>query len=66
MKSAVATIQNNTISNAGTGIQLSCGADNNVSSNTISDAVTGLSTVPAAFTATNTFFNVGTISSGGC
>jgi hypothetical protein len=66
MKSAVATIQNNTISNAGTGIQLSCGADNNVSSNTISDAVTGLSTVPTGFTASNTFFNVGTISSGGC
>jgi hypothetical protein len=66
MKSAVVTIKNNAIMNAGTGIQFSCGADNNVISNTISDAGTGLSTVPASVTVNNTFFNVGTISADGC
>jgi hypothetical protein len=66
MKSAVVTIKNNTVMNAGTGIQFSCGADNNVISNTINDAGTGLSTVPASVTATNTFFNVGAIRTDGC
>jgi parallel beta-helix repeat protein len=64
---SVATVQGNTIVNSLLGIDFRCNADGNVSSNTITDAGTALSNVPASLSTTNVYFNVGTIrSSGSC
>ena len=57
-------VQSNTISESGTAIEFSCHTGT-VSGNTISEAVIGLDTVPAAFVGANTFESVGTNRTGG-
>jgi hypothetical protein len=66
---SVATIQGNNIANAFVGIEFkptSCYADPNVHSNTITDVGIGIDQVPTSVTSTNTYYNVGTIKTGGC
>lgn len=60
------TVKGNSISNSPTGIKFFCNADNNVSSNSITDATTGVDSVPAGVSTSNTYNNVGTIRTGGC
>jgi len=61
-----AAIQSNTIAKSTIGIDFQCNANPNVHSNIITDAGTGLNFVPAAIGPRDTFFNVGTIRTGGC
>jgi hypothetical protein len=63
---SMALIQNNTIVESAVGIEFVCTANPNVHSNTISDGPKGLDNVPAAIVSTNSYFNVGTIRTGGC
>lgn len=63
---SVPAIQSNTITNSKIGIDFACNADPNVHSNIIMDAGTALNLVPSAITTSNTYFNVGTIRTGGC
>jgi hypothetical protein len=64
--SDVETITGNSIFGAPVGIEFGCSTDPNVHSNTIIDASVGLDEVPTGITATNSYFNVGTIRTGGC
>jgi hypothetical protein len=64
--SATAAVTGNTIAQFSAGISLQCAASANVHSNTILDAAQGLINVPAGAAPSNTYYNVGTISSGGC
>ena len=54
-------IRGNTIAGCPIGIELNGFADGNAHSNTIMDAGVGLDQVPAGFTVSNSYFNVGTI-----
>lgn len=64
--SSVAPINGNTVTDTNIGIEFACTANNNVKSNTIVDASTGVDQVPTGVTTTNTYFNVGTIQSNTC
>jgi len=59
------TVQSNSITQAGSGIDFSCHAGN-VDHNTINAVATGIAQVPGATVSPNTYFNVGTIRTGGC
>jgi hypothetical protein len=50
----------------GSAIQFNCTGGDTVTGNMINNANIGLADVPARFTGYNTFYNVGTISTGGC
>jgi len=58
-------IADNTIANAPTGIEFVCQPNPNVHSNTFNDVGTALNDVPSGTVSTNSYFNVGTISSPG-
>jgi parallel beta-helix repeat protein len=58
------TIKGNSISNAPIGIKFYCNADNNVLSNAITDATTGVDSVPAGVATNNKYYSVGTIRTG--
>ncbi len=60
------TIQSNFIAESSVGIEFFCDTGNTVSHNTINDATTGLDSVPASFSGTNSFDNVATVRTGGC
>jgi len=61
------SVQSNIITQAYNAIDFNCQVDNSVSSNTISVIHNdGLAHVPGAVTSTNTYYNVHTISGGGC
>jgi hypothetical protein len=62
---STALFQGNTITGAYIGIELGCVVTSNVHNNTISDAVIGVDGVPGTVPI-NTYFNVGTVSTGGC
>lgn len=64
--SAVAPVTGNTIVRFPTGIDFKCTAGNNVHSNTILVAGNGLLNVPTGTVSANTYYNLGTMSSGGC
>lgn len=64
--SAVAPVTGNTMVRFPTGIDFKCTAGNNVHSNTILVAPNGLLNVPTGTVTPNTYYNVGTMSSGGC
>lgn len=64
--SAVAPVTDNTIAQSNYAIIFNCVAGSNVHSNTILDAGIGLYSVPTGTVSTNTYYNVGTDSSGGC
>jgi hypothetical protein len=64
--SAVAPVTENTIAQSNYAIIFNCVAGTNVHSNTIMDAVMGLYSVPTGISSANTYYNVGTNSSGGC
>jgi hypothetical protein len=66
LMTSVAAVQNNTITKSPIGIDFQCNADPNVFSNIITDAGTGLNSVPSAIGPRDTYFNVGTIRAGGC
>jgi hypothetical protein len=61
LSSSIVQISSNKITNASIGIEFNCNADNNVKSNTIADASTGVDLVTGGVTTTNTYFNVATI-----
>jgi|SRR5580658_181411 hypothetical protein len=61
VNSALPAVQRNTITGCPIGIELNGFADNNVHSNTIMDAGIGLDQVPAGFTVSNSYYDVGTI-----
>jgi hypothetical protein len=54
-------VRSNTIAGSPIGIELNGFADGNAHSNTIMDGVVGLDQVPAGFTVSNSYYNVGTI-----
>ncbi len=60
-----ATIKTNIITQSTTGIEFNCHTET-VSGNTINGATTGADSVPAAFAGVNKFYNVATVSTGGC
>lgn len=66
--SSTAAVTGNTIteSSAFNGVDFNCIAGNNVHSNTIMGAGGGLINVPTSAVTANTYYSVGTISSGGC
>jgi len=64
--SAAAQVTGNTIAQSPIAIDFDCTSGNNVHSNTILGAVLGLINVPTAAAPANTYYNVGTNSSGGC
>ncbi len=68
VRSSIAPVTGNTIvQSAGfNAIDFDCVAGNNVHSNTIMGAGSGLINVPTSAVTTNTYYNVGTIRSGGC
>jgi hypothetical protein len=65
VNSAIAPVTNNTLTQLSVGIDFNCTAGNNVHSNTIAAALTGLLAVPTAAVTKNTIRNVNTIR-GGC
>lgn len=61
------TVKNNTITQVPVGIEFNCITDTNgVTGNTINGATTGIDMVPAGYTGTNKFYNVSTLTTGGC
>jgi hypothetical protein len=64
--STVAPVTGNTIAQSNYAIIFDCVAGKNVHSNTILDASIGLYSVPTGTVSTNTYYNVGTNSTGGC
>jgi hypothetical protein len=64
--SSTGPVTGNTITAAGNGIDFTCTAGNNVHSNTILGATNGLINLPSGTLSANTYYGVGTISSGGC
>jgi parallel beta-helix repeat protein len=60
-----AQIEGNKIGNAAYGIEFVCQPNPNVKSNTFNDVGTALNDVPPGTVSTNSYFNVGTIESGG-
>jgi hypothetical protein len=64
---ALATIQSNSITKSRIGIEFQCNFSPNVHSNIVTESGTALDSVPSAIsTSGNTYFNVGTIRTGGC
>lgn len=63
--SSAALFQGNTITGANIGIELNCVVTSNAHNNTISDAAIGIDSVPGTVPI-NTYFNVGTVFTGGC
>jgi hypothetical protein len=63
---SMATIQGNSIVESAVGVEFVCSANPNVHSNTISDTAAGIKDVPGAIASPNSYFNVGTIRTGGC
>lgn len=68
VESSTAPVTGNTIVQSATfnGIDFDCVAGNNVHSNTINGPGGGLVNVPTGAVTANTYYNVGTIRSGGC
>jgi hypothetical protein len=64
--SSDSTIKTNSITNSSGAIEFDCTTGNTVTGNIINDTATGLDRVPAGFTGSNTFYNVGAVSTGGC
>jgi hypothetical protein len=64
--SAVAAVTENTIAQSNYAIIFDCVAGNNVHSNTILDSFYGLYSLPNGALSANKYYNVGTISTGGC
>jgi hypothetical protein len=64
---ALATIQSNSITKSRIGIEFQCNFSPNVISNIVTESGTALDSVASAIsTSGNTYFNVGTIRTGGC
>ena len=61
VNSALPVVQRNTITGCPVGIELNGFGDGSVHSNTIMDGGVGLDQAPVGFTASNSYFNVGTI-----
>jgi hypothetical protein len=64
LNSPLATVKGNSISNSPTGIEFNCYPNNNVHSNTINDATTGVDSVPAGVATSNGYYNVATVRTG--
>ena len=63
VSTSAAAIQGNSITESAVGIDFGCNVSNNVHSNAINDATTGVH-APAGVVTTNTYYNVGTIRTG--
>jgi hypothetical protein len=66
VNSSTATVTGNSIVQSGNAIDFYCIAGSNVHSNTILGAGNGLIDVPTGTVSKDTYYNIGTISSGGC
>jgi len=63
---SVALVKGNTITGGPVGIEFACYANPNVMSNIITDAATGTDQVPSGVSTSNSYFDVGSLRTGGC